>query len=253
MRRLGTGCVARSGWLREGCLAAERRYGLTVTAPADRTAATHTTRGEREKAARAGRGEAPRDWLRRQVRLAAVAAGSDTEFLDRPRGVGVTVKERRGQAGELTGSAVARPDPASGEVVFYGGAGWPGTYRWLLLGSETARSWRCWGRASRFGWVSEKSPHNGVSRRSYAAEFSYGPRVELGYARVSTAKQDLERQIEALTAVGIARERIFLDNKSGARVDRPGLRAVLGFARRGDVIVVHSLGSRGGRNTGLCV
>jgi len=35
--------------LREGCLAAERRYGLTVTAPADRTAATHTTRGERER------------------------------------------------------------------------------------------------------------------------------------------------------------------------------------------------------------
>jgi len=108
--------------LREGCLAAERRYGLTVTAPADRTAATHTTRGEREKAARAGQGEAPRDWLRRQVRLAtAVAAGSDTEFLDRSRAVAVAVKERRGQAGELTGYAVARPDPASGEAVFYGG------------------------------------------------------------------------------------------------------------------------------------
>jgi len=90
-------------------------------------------------------------------------------------------------------------------------------------------------------WVSEKSPHNGVSRRSYAAEFSYGRGVELGYARVSTAKQDLERQIEALTAVGLAPERIYLDNKSGAAVDRPGLRAVLGFARRGDVIVVHTL------------
>ena len=89
--------------------------------------------------------------------------------------------------------------------------------------------------------MSEKSPHNGVSRRLYAAEFSYGRRVELGYARVSTAKQDLERQIEALTAVGIARERIYLDNKSGARVDRPGLRAALGFAQRGDVIVVHTL------------
>jgi len=89
--------------------------------------------------------------------------------------------------------------------------------------------------------VSEKSPHNGVSRRSYAAEFSYGPTVELGYARVSTARQDLERQIEALTAVGIARERIYLDKKSGAAVDRPGLRAVLEFARRGDVIVVHTL------------
>ncbi len=29
-------------------------------------------------------------------------------------------------------------------------------------------------------WVSGKSSHNGVSRRLYAAEFSYGPRVELG-------------------------------------------------------------------------
>jgi len=65
--------------------------------------------------------------------------------------------------------------------------------------------------------------------------------VELGYARVSTVKQDLERQIEAMLAVGIAPERIYLDNKFGVAVDRPGLRAVLGFARRGDVIVVHTL------------
>jgi len=65
--------------------------------------------------------------------------------------------------------------------------------------------------------------------------------VELGYARVSTVKQDLERQIDALMAVGIARERIYLDNKFGATVDRPRLRAVLGFAQRGDVIVVHTL------------
>ena len=58
---------------------------------------------------------------------------------------------------------------------------------------------------------------------------------------MSTAQQDLERQIDAPTAVGIARERIYLDNKSGATVARPGMRAVLGFARRGDVIVVHTL------------
>jgi len=58
---------------------------------------------------------------------------------------------------------------------------------------------------------------------------------------VSTAQQDLERQIDALAAVGVARERIYLDEKSGAPGDRPGLRAVLGFARRGDVIVVHTL------------
>ena len=65
--------------------------------------------------------------------------------------------------------------------------------------------------------------------------------MELGYARESTAKQDLERQIDALMAAGVARERIYLDNKSGATVDRPGLRAALGFAQRGDVIVVHTL------------
>jgi DNA invertase Pin-like site-specific DNA recombinase len=65
--------------------------------------------------------------------------------------------------------------------------------------------------------------------------------VELGYARVSTAKQDLDRQIEALLEVGIPRDRIYLDKKSGATVDRPGLRAVLEYAREDDVIVVHTL------------
>jgi len=62
---------------------------------------------------------------------------------------------------------------------------------------------------------------------------------------VSTARQDLERHFDALTAVGIPPGRIYLDNKSGATVDRPGLRAVLGFARRGDVIVVHTLAPAG--------
>lgn len=65
--------------------------------------------------------------------------------------------------------------------------------------------------------------------------------MELGYARVSTAKQDLERQIDALVAVGIARERIYIDKKSGSTVDRPGLREVTAYAREGDVIVVHTL------------
>jgi DNA invertase Pin-like site-specific DNA recombinase len=65
--------------------------------------------------------------------------------------------------------------------------------------------------------------------------------VELGYARVSTVKQDLDRQIDALTRVGIARERIYVDKKSGATTDRPGLREVINYAREGDVIVVHTL------------
>jgi len=65
--------------------------------------------------------------------------------------------------------------------------------------------------------------------------------VDLGYARVSTVKQDLDRQIDALTTAGVPAERIYLDKKSGATVDRPGLRKVIEYARDGDVIVVHTL------------
>jgi len=66
--------------------------------------------------------------------------------------------------------------------------------------------------------------------------------VEWGYARVSSGGQDLQRQVEALSAVGIARDRIHVDSRSGAAVaDRPGWRAVLDTARRGDVVVVHTL------------
>jgi len=65
--------------------------------------------------------------------------------------------------------------------------------------------------------------------------------MDLGYARVSTAKQDLDRQIDALQIAGIDPGRIWVDKKSGATVDRPGLRAVMEYARQGDVIVVHTL------------
>ncbi len=75
----------------------------------------------------------------------------------------------------------------------------------------------------------------------YEQGLRYLPRLDLGYARVSTAKQDLDRQVDALHQAGIAPERIYLDKKSGATTARPGLRAVLDFARDGDVIVVHTL------------
>src|SRR5579863_7685067 len=46
--------------VREGCLEAERRFGLAGTAPADRTAARRPSRAEAEQAARRGWSEAPR-------------------------------------------------------------------------------------------------------------------------------------------------------------------------------------------------
>ncbi|MFK4273017.1 recombinase family protein [Streptomyces milbemycinicus] len=50
--------------------------------------------------------------------------------------------------------------------------------------------------------------------------------LELGYARVSTTKQSLERQLDALSNAGIPDEQIYVDKKSGATVERPGLAAL---------------------------
>lgn len=69
----------------------------------------------------------------------------------------------------------------------------------------------------------------------------------LGYARVSTPTQILERQIDALTAAGVHPDRIYTDKRSGANNDRPGLHRILDYARDGDTIVVHTL-DRVGRN-----
>lgn len=61
----------------------------------------------------------------------------------------------------------------------------------------------------------------------------------IGYARVSTLDQDPALQLDALAAVGCAR--LFEDRASGARADRAGLRAALGYARDGDVLIVWKL------------
>ena len=109
--------------VRTTCLAAEQQYGLAVTAPADKTAATHTTRAEVERAARSGHALPARDWLREQVQHAAAGAREPREFLDRLRVAGVTVRERHDPDGTLSGYAVGRREPGygAGETVFYGG------------------------------------------------------------------------------------------------------------------------------------
>lgn len=64
----------------------------------------------------------------------------------------------------------------------------------------------------------------------------------LGYARVSTAGQDLTAQRTALTAAGVDAPRIFTDTLSGAAgTHRPGLAALLDYARRGDAVVVAAI------------
>ena len=61
----------------------------------------------------------------------------------------------------------------------------------------------------------------------------------IGYARVSTSGQLLDRQQHALAEAGCLR--IFADKLSGKDADRPELAACLDYLRPGDTLVVPSL------------
>lgn len=63
--------------------------------------------------------------------------------------------------------------------------------------------------------------------------------MKVGYARVSTDDQNPAWQIEALQQAGC--EKIFRDQVSGARTERPGLQAALAYLRPGDSLVVWRL------------
>lgn len=73
--------------------------------------------------------------------------------------------------------------------------------------------------------------------------------TQLGYARVSTGHQSLDQQVDALTAAGVDGSRVYSDKLSGTstREERPGLAALLDYAREGDAIVVVGI-DRLGRN-----
>lgn len=61
----------------------------------------------------------------------------------------------------------------------------------------------------------------------------------LGYARVSTADQDITAQKDDLKKVGC--KEVYTDVASGVRTSRPGLDACLKNLRRGDILLVWRL------------
>ena len=62
----------------------------------------------------------------------------------------------------------------------------------------------------------------------------------IGYARVSTDEQDLTAQREALAALGVTAERVYVDHGlTGTNRERPGLREALAACRGGDTLVGH--------------
>jgi hypothetical protein len=129
--------------VRDACLAAERRYGLRSTAPADRTAARPPSRAETGKAARHGRDEPPRTALRRHVATAAASAASVDEFFARLDQAGIMVRLRYSvtNRGQVTGYAVALPGDTArnGEPVWYGGGKLAADLSWPRLAQRWTR------------------------------------------------------------------------------------------------------------------
>ena len=68
-----------------------------------------------------------------------------------------------------------------------------------------------------------------------------------GYARVSSRDQNLNRQLDALSAYGVEPANVFADRASGKDFDRPQYRELLHALASGDVLVVLSI-DRLGRN-----
>jgi DNA invertase Pin-like site-specific DNA recombinase len=60
--------------------------------------------------------------------------------------------------------------------------------------------------------------------------------MKIGYARVSTSGQTVEGQVEQLKAAGCGM--VVEETASGAKTDRPRLKAVMASLKAGDVLVV---------------
>ena len=69
----------------------------------------------------------------------------------------------------------------------------------------------------------------------------------IGYARVSTAQQNEDRQIIALTEYGVPPQNIYTDHQSGKDFERKNYKRMLKKLKKGKVLVIKSI-DRLGRN-----
>ncbi|GHV32899.1 transposase [Clostridia bacterium] len=72
--------------------------------------------------------------------------------------------------------------------------------------------------------------------------------ARFAYVRVSTIDQNEDRQLDAMNALGIPADHIFMEKLSGKNTHRPQLQALLAAVQSGDSVTVESI-SRFARNT----
>ena len=70
--------------------------------------------------------------------------------------------------------------------------------------------------------------------------------LKIGYVRVSTQEQNTIRQELLMESLGA--DEVYIDRMSGKSTDRPELKKLMEYVRRGDTVIVESI-SRFARNT----
>ena len=70
--------------------------------------------------------------------------------------------------------------------------------------------------------------------------------MKIGYVRVSTSEQNTLRQEVMMKELGV--DEIYIDKMSGKNTNRPQLKAMLDYVRKGDTVIVSEI-SRFARNT----
>ena len=63
----------------------------------------------------------------------------------------------------------------------------------------------------------------------------------LGYARVSTDGQNLDRQIDALMAAGVTKKHLYCEKMTGTKSDRPELNRLINDLETGDTVIIADL------------
>lgn len=70
--------------------------------------------------------------------------------------------------------------------------------------------------------------------------------MKIGYIRISTADQNTARQELLMEQLGV--DEVYIDRMSGKNTNRPELKKMMEYVRRGDTVIVESI-SRFARNT----
>ena len=71
--------------------------------------------------------------------------------------------------------------------------------------------------------------------------------MEYAYIRVSSTDQNEDRQLLAMTELGLTSKQIFMDKISGKNFERPQYKRLMKLLRKGDLLYLHSI-DRLGRN-----